>query len=57
MTEESKERYRVIFKETNNGPEKCTERVGSMKTAEILLSVTEELGAHSAWIEKVEIVV
>ena len=51
------ERYRVIFKETNNGPEKCTDRVDTMRAAEILLSVTEDQGVHVAWIEKVEIVV
>jgi hypothetical protein len=50
-----RERYRIFYKDTENGQEKCTYSVATTRAADILLDATEGPDVHSAWIEKCEV--
>lgn len=50
------QKYRVIYKDTADGKEKCTQSVVTMKAAGILLEATEGPDVHAAWIEECRII-
>ena len=55
-TQSNRQKYRVIYKDTGDSQEKCTQSVVTMKAAGILLEATEGPDVHAAWIEEVRII-